>query len=84
MLFKNFMHSILKVIKGSLKYACYTLNYINSNPAEHVHLPRIDKINSDPAHIYTKEELERILIDLRKSFNILFISYSILYRYESI
>ena len=46
------MHSILKVIKGSLKYACYTLNYINSNPAEHVHLPRIDKINSAPAHIY--------------------------------
>ena len=34
---------------------------INTNPAENVHTPRIDKINSDPAHIYTKEELERIL-----------------------
>lgn len=64
---KKFMHSILKVIKGSLKYACYTLNYINSNPAEHVHLPRIDKINSDPAHIYTKEELERILNRFKKN-----------------
>lgn len=25
---KNYMASILKVVKGSLKYACYTLNYI--------------------------------------------------------
>lgn len=58
---KNYMASILKVIKGSLKYACYTLNYINSNPAEHVHAPRIEKIQNDPAHIFTQEEFERIL-----------------------
>lgn len=58
---KNYMASILKVIKGSLKYACYTLNYINTNPAEHVHAPRIDKIDSDPAHIFTQEEIEKIL-----------------------
>lgn len=58
---KNYMASILKVVKGSLKYACYTLNYINTNPAEHVHAPRIDKIGKDPAHIFTQEEIERIL-----------------------
>lgn len=58
---KNYMASILKVVKGSLKYACYTLNYINTNPAEHVHAPRIEKINNDPAHIFTQEEFERIL-----------------------
>lgn len=58
---KNYMASILKVIKGSLKYACYTLNYINTNPSEHVHAPRIDKIEGDPAHIFTQEEIERIL-----------------------
>lgn len=58
---KNYMSSILKVIKGSLKYACYTLNYINFDPAEHVHIPRLDRINKDPAHIFTKEEVERIL-----------------------
>ena len=51
---KNYMASILKVVKGSLKYACYTLNYINTNPAEHVHAPRIDKIGKDPAHIFTQ------------------------------
>ena len=53
---KNYMASILKVVKGSLKYACYTLNYINTNPAEHVHAPRIDKIEKNPAHIFTQEE----------------------------
>ena len=58
---KKYMASILKVVKGSLKYACYTLNYINTNPAEHVHAPRIDKIGKDPAHIFTQEEIERIL-----------------------
>ena len=58
---KNYMASILKVVKGSSKYACYTLNYINTNPAEHVHAPRIDKIGKDPAHIFTQEEIERIL-----------------------
>jgi integrase len=58
---KNYLASILKVLKGSLKYACYTLNYINVDPAEHVHAPRIEKINSDPAHIFTQEEIEKIL-----------------------
>ena len=58
---KNYMASILKVVKGSLKYACYTLNYINTNPAEHVHAPRIDKIGKDPAHIFTQEEIDLIL-----------------------
>ena len=32
-----------------------------------MHLPKIDKINSDPAHIYTKEELERILNRFKKN-----------------
>lgn len=67
---KNYMGSILKVIKGSLKYACYNLNYINSNPAEHVHTPKINKINSDPAHIFTKKEIERILNRFKNSRSI--------------
>ncbi len=58
---KNYIASILKVVKGSLKYACYTLNYINTDPAEHVHAPRINTINKDPAHIFTQKEIEKIL-----------------------
>jgi hypothetical protein len=52
---------LLKVIKGTFKYACYILNYINDDPAERVHLPRMETINHDPAHIFTPEEIERIL-----------------------
>ncbi len=67
---KNYMSSILKVVKGSLKYACYTLNYINSNPGENVHVPKINKIDKDPAHIFTQEEVERILNRFRGTHSI--------------
>ena len=58
---KNYMSSILKVVKGSLKYACYTVNFINDNPAERVHIPRYEVVCGNPAHIFTQEEIERIL-----------------------
>ena len=52
---------ILKIIKGSLKYAYYTANFINDNPADRVHIPRYEVVTQDPAHIFTQEEIERIL-----------------------
>ena len=58
---KWYLKGIMKVIKGSLKYACYTVNYINENPAERVHIPRYEIVTGDPAHIFTPEEIERIL-----------------------
>lgn len=58
---KWYLKGIMKVIKGSLKYACYTVNYINENPAERVHIPRYEIVTGDPAHIFTQEEIERIL-----------------------
>lgn len=58
---KWYLKGILKIIKGSLKYACYTVNFINDNPAERVHIPRYEVVTSDPAHIFTQEEIERIL-----------------------
>lgn len=58
---KWYLKGIMKVIKGSLKYACYTVNYINKNPAERVHIPRYEIVAGDPAHIFTQEEIERIL-----------------------
>ena len=58
---KNYIARILKVIKGSFKYACYSLNLINENPAERVHAPRMNKIDKDPVHIFTQEEMEKIL-----------------------
>lgn len=58
---KWYLKGIMKVIKGSLKYACYTVNYINENPAERVHIPRYEIVAGDAAHIFTQEEIERIL-----------------------
>ena len=58
---KWYLKGILKTIKGSLKYACYTVNFINDNPAEIVHIPRYEVVTGDPAHIFTQEEIERIL-----------------------
>ena len=58
---KWYLKGILKTIKGSLKYAYYTVNFINDNPAERVHIPRYEVVSTDPAHIFTKEEIERIL-----------------------
>ena len=58
---KCYLKGILKTIKGALKYACYDVNFINHNPAEHVHIPRYEVVTGDPVHIYTQEEIERIL-----------------------
>lgn len=58
---KWYLKGIMKTIKGSLKYACYTVNFINENPAERVHIPRYETVTTDPAHIFTQEEIERIL-----------------------
>ena len=58
---KWYLKGILKAIKGSLRYACYDVNFINENPAERVHIPRYEVVTGDPAHIFTQEEIERIL-----------------------
>jgi integrase len=58
---KWYLKGILKTIKGSLKYAYYTVNFINDNPAERVHFPRYEVVTKDPAHIFTQEEIEIIL-----------------------
>ena len=81
---KHYLHGILKTIKGALKYACYDVNFINHNPAEHVHFPRYEVVTGDPAHIYTQEEIERILDRFKDLPYILFIFNCILYRIKSI
>ena len=58
---KWYLKGILKAIKGSLRYACYDVNFINENPAERVHIPRYEVVTGDPAHIFTQEEIEKIL-----------------------
>ena len=58
---KWYLKGIMKTVKGSLKYACYDVNFINENPAERVHIPGYETITTDPTHTFTQEEIERIL-----------------------
>ena len=58
---KNFLKNILKVLKTSFGYAYEIVHFIKSNPADKVRLPKYDIPDSDPAHIFTKEEIDRIL-----------------------
>ena len=59
---KSFMKNILKVTKGSLKYAYVTARLISTNPAEYVSLPNMSS-DSEPEEviILTKSETNRIL-----------------------
>ena len=58
---KNFMHNILKVLKGSFKYANESAQFIKDNPAVKVTMPKYDEPEKDPSHIFTAEEIKMIL-----------------------
>ena len=67
---KWYMRGILKNIKASFRYACDDLNFIPYNPALKVHVPKYDTEPSDPTHIFTKEEIEKILDRFKNSHTI--------------
>ena len=58
---RRFLNNILKVLKGSFKYATDELNYIKNNPAINTKIPKYDTAPNDPAHIFTEEEIQMIL-----------------------
>lgn len=58
---KNFLKNILKVLKTSFGYATDVVGFVKENPALKVRLPKYDIPESDPAHIFTKEEITMIL-----------------------
>ncbi len=55
------MHNILKVLKGSFKYAHEKVCFVKQNPAFNVTMPKYDVPEKDPAHIFTKEEINMML-----------------------
>lgn len=59
---KSFMKNIMKVVKGSFKYAYVTAKLIKTNPAEYVTLPNMSS-DSDAAEIIilTKDNVNKIL-----------------------
>lgn len=58
---KNFMKNILKVLKTSFSYATDVVGFVKENPALKVRIPRYDVPEEDPAHIFSKEEIQMIL-----------------------
>lgn len=64
---KNFMKNILKVLKTSLNYATDVVGFIKENPALKVKLPKYDVPDTDPAHIFSKEEIQIILERFKKN-----------------
>ena len=64
---KNFMKNILKVLKTSFSYATDVMGYIKINPTLNVKLPKYDVPDSDPAHIFSKEEIQIILERFKKN-----------------
>ena len=53
--------SPLKVVKGSFRDACNLYGFIKYNPSLTIRLPKIDKVESDPKHYYTKEDIDKII-----------------------
>jgi len=51
----------LKVLKTSFAYATDVVGFVKENPAIKVRIPRYDIPEEDPAHIFSKEEIQMIL-----------------------
>ena len=64
---KAFSKNFLKILKTSFSYATDKVGFIKENPALKVTLPRYDIPDSDPAHIFTKEEIDTILNRFKKN-----------------
>lgn len=64
---KSFMKNILKVVKGSFKYAKVTAKLIQTNPAEDVTLPKITQTSDhEEIIILSKPDVIRILERFKK------------------
>lgn len=51
----------LKVLKGSFRDACDVFGLIKYNPALTIRLPKMNKSIEDVKHVYSQEEIEKIL-----------------------
>ena len=58
---KSYYKNILKVLKGSFRDACNVYGFIKYNPAITLRLPRTTNYSDDIKHVYTSEEIDKIL-----------------------
>ena len=64
---KAYFKNVLKVIKGSFRDACNLYGFIKYNPALTLRLPKIEEDEEDIKHLYTQEEIDRILKRFEKN-----------------
>lgn len=58
---KSYLKNILKVLKGSFRDACNLFGLLKYDPARTIRLPKIEKEKKDIKHVYTNEEINKIL-----------------------
>lgn len=58
---RTYFSNILKVLKGSFREACDVFGFIKYNPTITLRLPKIEEEKEDVKHIYTQEEIDKIL-----------------------
>ncbi len=62
---RSYFKNILKVVKGTFRDACNLYGFIKYNPALTLRLPKMDIDKKDPKHLYTQEEIDKILFRFR-------------------
>lgn len=66
---KAYFKNILKVFKGSFRDACNIYGFIKYNPSLSLRLPKIEDETDKIAHLYTEEEVRKILIRFRHDYS---------------
>ena len=58
---REYFKNLLKVLKGSFREATNLYGIIKYNPALTIRLPKTDKVEENVKHLYTQEEIDKIL-----------------------
>jgi integrase len=62
---RTYFKNILKVLKGSFRDACNLYGFIKYNPAITIRMPKIEGNRVKPNHLYTQEQIDKILDRLK-------------------
>ena len=65
---REYFKNILKVLKGSFRDACNIYGIIKYNPALTIRLPKMDKIEEDIKHVYSQQEIDKILKRFKNNY----------------
>lgn len=64
---RTYFSNILKVLKGSFREACDVYGFIKYNPTITLRLPKIEEEKKEEKHIYSQDEIDKILTRLKNN-----------------